>query len=287
MANSITKTKKIEKNELKPKYRFENTPVKSFKRLVILSDLHCGHQGGLTPEKWQYNLDNEATADLAKLQTESWNWYLSTVQKIGKTCDVMVVNGDLIDGRGERNGGAELITTDRLSQCAIAVECLQVWSPENIFITRGTPYHSGQSEQYEDIIAERLNAIIDDTIIINVNGKIFNFRHKVGGSSVPHGKATSALKESVWQNLKSIYNDCPQVDVVVRSHVHNFIAIQDSLRYTITTPALQVNSRYGKQQCTGYTDFGFIVIDVYDNGKIDIQPYISRFALNNDVIIKV
>ncbi len=256
----------------------------NFKRMVILSDLHCGHELGLTPPSWQYQTNNSELGDVAKLQQQCWNWYKQQIDIVGKDVDVLVINGDLIDGRGEKSGSTELITSDRTKQGIIATECIQEWNCDNIFITRGTPYHSGSAEQFEDMIAERLNANIDNVIELKVNNRIFNFRHKVGGSSVPYGKTSPVVKEAVWNLINASYNEVKSADVVVRSHVHYMIINQDSMRYSITTPALQLNSRYGQQQCTGHTDFGFIVIDIYDDGEIKIKPYIYKPVYESKVI---
>lgn len=248
----------------------------SFKRMVILSDLHCGHIMGLTPPAWQFNKDNIDLQDIANIQKDAWDWYTSAIKKVGKNIDVLVVNGDLIDGRGEKSGSNELITVDRMKQVSIGVECLSQWNAKQIFMTRGTPYHTGNQEQFEDLASERLGALIDDSLNIKINNKIFNFKHKVASSSVPYGKTTPVVKEGLWNLIQSVYNDVPSADVIVRSHVHHLAINQDSSKYCIVTPALQVNSRYGKQQCTGISDYGFIVVDIYENGYIQIMPYIAN-----------
>ena len=258
-----------------------------FKRMVVLSDLHCGHVMGLTPPTWQFNPENETWGEVARVQNESWQWYINAVRRVGKKIDILVLNGDLIDGRGERSGSTELITADRTKQASIAVDCISEWDAKQIFMTRGTPYHSGQAEQFEDLVAERVGGHIEDVLDIKVNGKTFNFRHKIGGSSVPYGKATQVIKESIWNALYAIYHEIPSADVIIRSHVHHMVINQDSLRWSITTPALQVNSRYGKQQCNGITDFGFIVIDIYTNGHITVNPYIAKLETQHSEVIEI
>lgn len=258
-----------------------------FKRMVILSDLHCGHVMGLTPPTWQFNQDNSSRGEIARVQKEAWNWYTQAVQHVGKNIDILVVNGDLIDGRGERSGSTELITTCRIQQGNIAIEALSQWNPDQVFITRGTPYHTGQAEQFEDLIADKLNAHIEDVLDLRVHGKTFNFRHKIGSSSVPYGKATQVIKEAIWNALYAIYHEIPSADVIIRSHVHHMVINRDGSRWSITTPALQVNSRYGKQQCNGITDFGFLVVDIYENGHIIVNPYLAKLETQHSEIIEI
>lgn len=252
---------------------------KNFTRVLVLSDLHCGHQLGLTPNSWQYNPTNEVFGHLSKIQMRLWKWFKKEIKKIDEI-DVLIVNGDLIDGRGERNGSTELLTTDRHNQVEIAIECLEPiiskMSKKEIYITRGTPYHTGDCENFENVLAQKIGAKIDNVFNLTINGKKINVRHKVGGSSVPHGKATSVLKEAIWETIKSSQSDRQPADIVIRSHVHNMIIIRDSMRYSITTPALQYNSNYGQLQCSGLTDFGFLIIDIFDDGEIRVSPRTTK-----------
>lgn len=258
-----------------------------FKRIAIISDTHCGHILGLTPPVWQYSLENEDMYDISRMQREAWDWYVNTIDMVGKKVDVLVVNGDLIDGRAERSGGTELITTDRHMQISMGVTAIKQWKAKQIFMTRGTPYHTGKDEQFEDYGAEQVGAHISDTIDFSINGVVFNFRHKVGSTSVPYGRATQVSKEATMNKLYSLYADYKQADVVVRSHVHYMVTLRESSKIAITTPALQVNSRYGKQQCTGITDFGFIIIDVYENGYTDVTPYLANLKMNKPHIHEI
>jgi hypothetical protein len=258
----------------------KETKGNSFKRMVVLSDLHCGHILGLTPPSWHYQYDNIELGHIADMQNEAWKWYTNAIKRVGKDVDILVINGDLIDGRGDKSGSTELITSDRARQVSIGVECIQQWDAKQIFMTRGTPYHTGKYEQFEDLAAEKLGAYIDNSLDIKVNGKMFNFKHKVAGSTVPYGKSTAVIKEAFWNLVQSAYNEVPFADVVIRSHVHYMMINQDSMRYSITTPALQLNSRYGQQQCTGLNDFGFLVIDIYDNGHILINPCVAKLEMD-------
>ena len=40
--------------------------------MVILSDLHCGHELGLTPPTWRYQENNPEKGQIARIQREAW-----------------------------------------------------------------------------------------------------------------------------------------------------------------------------------------------------------------------
>ena len=96
------------------------------KRLLVLADLHCGHLVGLTPPAWQTRSPKagELTKEEkhAAVQREAWAWYKRKVREYGPY-DGLVVNGDAIEGCGERSRGTELLTSDRHKQATMAAVC--------------------------------------------------------------------------------------------------------------------------------------------------------------------
>lgn len=243
---------------------------RGFKRVVITSDIHAGHRAGLTPPGWFYNLKDasEARKEWGKLQRECWKFYANELKKL-HPIDIHVNNADAIDGRGSRSGSTELITADLSEQADMATIVLQESRAKKYFLTYGTPYHVGpDGEDWEAIIAERLGAKIEGHLWLDVNGVVFDFKHKVGSSSVPHGRFTAIAKERVWNVLWNERDWAPKADVIVRSHVHYYGAAQDAKYLAMTTPALQgPGSTYGVRQCSGIVDFGFIHFDVYEDGS--------------------
>ena len=242
------------------------------KKMVILSDLHCGHLAGLTPPRWQVQApEGEGRTKREKFavsQKEAWNWYLKTITRNGPY-DVVVVNGDAIDGRGERSGGLELITSDREEQVAMATVAVQKamnGRKTKVVLTYGTPYHVGDQEDWENMLADNLYAEkIGAHEWIDMGGVIFDFKHNIGGSSVPHGRATAVSRETLWAKLWADCGKIPDVDVLVRSHVHYRMYVEDSMGVRLITPALQTQgSKYGARRCSGTVDFGITFAEVSD-----------------------
>lgn len=253
-------------------------------RVVVISDLHCGHITGLTPPGYQ-----QTGHDLfAKFQRESWIWYINMIERL-KPIDVLIVNGDCIDGRQERSGGRELVTGDRFEQTRMAHICIDQFKAKKIYMTRGTPYHTGQLEQWEDNLAENLDANIKDKQKLNINGCIFDVRHKVGRSTIPHGRFTQMARRGMWEDLMTVGKSEKRANIIIASHVHYFIyAGHSNNRLMITTPALQGYSQYGAKECEGSVDYGFIKFDITENGIIkDWRAYLADFDTDFYEIEKV
>ena len=152
---------------------------KKTRRVLTLGDFHCGHVAGLTPPHWQRKAvveEDDVTTKWNKwcrLETALWAEWTKIRKKIGKV-DVLLVNGDCIDGRGERSGGTELITTNRTEQCDMAEYIIRQVGADKVIMTYGTAYHSGGFEDWEDAIATNIGADkIGAHEWFDVNGLIF------------------------------------------------------------------------------------------------------------------
>jgi len=240
--------------------------VDILRRVLIISDLHSGHRSGLTHPKYQgmypdqqYNL----------IQSELWSEYAKMVSAI-KPIDTLIINSDCIDGKGERSGGVELISSDINVQIDMVVSAISIIEPKHTILTKGTPYHTGVETDYEVMIAKLLNAdLIGDHVWVDIEGLIFDLRHHISNSTVPHGKGTPLLKEYLWNILWSEMKESqPKSDIIIRSHVHSFCYIGGPNYLCMTTPALQgVGTQFGGRKCSQTVDFGLVWFDV--NNKDD------------------
>lgn len=259
------------------------------KKGIIISDLHCGHRTGLCPPAWQYK-SGGWQEKYSKVQKACWNWFISKIDSIGPV-DIVMVNGDSIDGKGYRSGGSEQITTDMLIQSEIATYCIDRTMSKNtkLVMTKGTPYHTGEGEDYEEIIADNLNAIeIGAHVFPKVEDVVFDLKHKVGSSGIPHGRATALKKSALWNKIWAEANEQPDADVLIRSHVHYHQACYDpDFGWQMTTPALQgFGSKYGSLQCEGRVHFGFIEFAV-DGDKFSWQPHIAKLGIHKSKVVEL
>lgn len=243
------------------------------KRMVIISDLHCGHRAGLTPPGYQYPESGSGRrGGFAITQRKLWDWYIKEAGQLGKV-DCLVINGDAIDGKGTMSGGRELITGDRDEQIDMAVQCAEVFKARKVYVVEGTPYHTGKEESWEHLLAVQLDCNMEDDakqgpaqfgahIWVDMDGVVFDFRHKVGSSTIPHGRYTAPQRAALWNSLWAERGYQPNAKIIVRSHVHYFTAGFDSQKMVITTPALQTHSNFGSREIDGTNDIGFLSFTV-------------------------
>jgi hypothetical protein len=252
------------------------------KRLVFAPDPHCGHEFGLTPPSW-WSPSRTTSARVSKagrFQRQLWGFYTKAIDSL-KPIDILGVPGDAIEGKGERSGGVELITSDRHEQVRMAKEAIDYAEAKMVRLTYGTRYHTGRDEDYESILRDTLNGntVIHGHDFFSVNGVNFDVKHKVGSSAIPHGRHTAISRDRLWNVLWSAEGDRqPKADILIRAHVHYFGYCGGPTWLGITCPALTYNSSFGIRECSGIVDVGLIVIDIDPEGGFTWHPVLANFG---------
>jgi hypothetical protein len=126
-----------------------------------------------------------------------------------------------------------------------------------------------------------------------VNGLVFDLKHHVGSSGVPHTRATPVKRDELWNLLWAEAGDQPRGQFIVRSHVHYcegaYKWIGPKRVEAMTTPALQaMGTRYGARRCSGIVNWGLLVFDIDESGRIvDRCEYIIPLASTKATPTKV
>lgn len=248
------------------------------KRMVVVSDFHSGHEYGLTPPDY-FRSGVGLAAKTGAFERELWKFYTTALDSL-KPVYLLVVNGDAIEGKGERSGGVELITSDRHIQVRMAAEAIKYADAENVRITYGTKAHVGKEEDFEavfrDIFKDR-HVALHGHDFFSVNGVKVDVKHKVGASTIPHGRLTPLAKARLWNVVwNSEHERQPKADIIIRSHVHNFNYCGAGDWLAMSTPALTYNSHYGVRECEGVVDVGLVVFDFNEEGY-EWRPVLAAF----------
>ena len=243
--------------------------MRDFKRILTIADFHSGHEIGLTHPGYDPDKPPKKRPECWFMRRTIWDWYAKTVDLL-KPIDILIVNGDAIDGRGPKSGSMELIYLDRQDQCDMAVAAIKHVQAKKIVMSYGTAYHTGQLEDWENLIAKDVGALkIGSEDNIDVYGAIINYRHHIGRSSVPYGRHTAIAKEHLQNQLWAERDEYPLANFIIRSHVHYHVHAGGFGWTAITTPALQgYGTRLGARRMSGTVDIGVTVIDVYPDGRL-------------------
>lgn len=238
------------------------------KRIVVIADLHCGHRAGLTPPEYQYipEAGEESLRKFGDFQRAIWEWYSTTIQSL-QPIDTLIVNGDAIDGKADKSGGTELISADRRVQVRMAAKAVELVKAKRNYIIKGTPYHAGQEEDWEETLGDVVGADhVGNHEWFDADGVIIDCRHQVSGTTIPHGRYTAMARQALWNVLWAEREMQPRAQIILRSHRHFYAYCGDMRWLAISTPALQGWTKFGSNIVEGTNDIGIISIDAEGGG---------------------
>lgn len=243
------------------------------KKVVVLSDGHAGSRVGLTHPRW-WREDYKESEDLFlnncyKVQKEVWNWYVKELKSLGDI-DILIYNGDAIDGAGIKSGGIDLAHNSIDVQKEIACHSILVSGAKKYIMIAGTDYHTGASSDAEMDIAKFLDGEFYEEGFFDINGVLIDIRHFIGGRALT--TTPSGLKRMINEDLIKVMRDEKKgkADIYIRSHIHKYEDVPGFIIGTraFTTPALQARgSRFGMRKCSGIYDMGFMSFDITSKGE--------------------
>lgn len=264
------------------------------KTVVVVSDLHCGHVAGLTPPEWHKSM--KRFPGLRALHHETWKWAVEYAKKY-KGADLLICNGDAIDGKGLKTGSTEELTTNRHEQAEMAYEYLRLYEAKKYILTYGTGYHVGAEEDFEVRIVDLLkkemgvDAEIHNHAQVEINGCILDLKHHIASSSTPYSRGTAISKERLWNLLWAEGNACAKANLIIRSHTHFCFEVSEpgaSWR-ALYTPAMQAPShnKYGGRRCSGTVDWGMVAIKINKKGEPTCEYNIKRLQTAKAELIHI
>lgn len=230
-----------------------------------MGDTHCGSTSGLTPP----NCDSEP-ADLESAQGKlyllrRWHWeeFTSAIQRFGKF-DICIANGDLIDGDQYRSNGADLVEGDRISQVAMATQIIKKVKAKKHVFTLGTPYHTGNGEDFEQLVAAEFGCVAKKEVIVEVDGVVIHATHHAAGSQNPNTRQNRLGVDAAILRKRVFEGRLQKPDIFFRSHAHYGGSYRDGGLEGWRVPSLQLvnTSKYGRSFGMDL-DYGFLVADVY------------------------
>ena len=235
------------------------------KTLLALGDLHIGNEGAIMPEEVnteecspgrnRRHFPNEIQRILLK------KWY-EMVDECPRP-DILLLNGDLVDGKNYKESGMGCWTTDAALQAKTLAVLVKMLKPRQIIATSGSPYHSDRNPNLDKIAVEACGGTFKGGYAsIEINSHRVYAQHKVSVSksswqyrSTPLGRALvlAALQESEFGHY----------DVVLKSHAHYYAYVGFSNSLGMILPCWKAYDAFGDTNiefanpALGYVTFEF------------------------------
>ncbi|MDO8659505.1 MAG: hypothetical protein Q7K54_02790 [Candidatus Parcubacteria bacterium] len=193
------------------------------KNAVFLSDTHVGSDFALMPLEVEL-FDGGQKITASPIQQELFKSYEKLTDE-WKNPDILVLNGDIIDGKSKKDFGANVWSTSYNDQINAAIELIDMFKAKKIYVIRGTEYHvSVEGEPAEEILGERLHAVKHRNNYsvykryLKIEDVVFQVAHAIGSTKVFMYRATSITREIAMALLNASHEY--KADVIVRGHAH-------------------------------------------------------------------
>lgn len=244
-------------------------------RVFIGSDTHCGSLMGLTPPGF---IDiGEKIFELKDLMNNFWGWFISRL--IGPF-DYALWLGDLVDGEGPKDSSFHL-TTNMDIQIQMAQAVIDTVNAKHNIFVYGTPYHTGNRFDFENLVAKKYGGDIDARKKIKIGGVKFDLMHAIGKSDTPVGGDIMVKKAALWSLIDDVLQGRTEhADYLLRGHAHEYRMDENEICTGIICPSLQLGikrfNRYARK-LQGWYSVGFLVIDINpENGTHRLHKYFFR-----------
>jgi hypothetical protein len=247
---------------------------------VIISDIHDGNINAVcTPLAAKY-IKHKRKRILQKKLYEAWVWCSQQLTK--PEIDLLIINGDAIDGSNNKDLGSEVWTTsmvDQINDCTKLIT--DHYKFKNVIVTTGSGYHVKRgADPFEEILAEKLaryetegdigrylrheilpkyftkkegTTRVDGALYRYTDYKwrfkalneVFSVTHHVSHSKVEFYRSTPLAREMVTAELDaSKYSPDERPTILIRSHTHYYCLLDFSGSTGIITPAWKFPDEY-------------------------------------------
>lgn len=258
------------------------------KRIVVVSDMHCGSNTGLTPPSNQVRKAHEVT----------WQAYKNMLESL-QPIHTLVCNGDCINAPSLRCFNEDNLEGDTDKQCQMAATALDEAKAKNLIMMAGTDSHTGHGFELERGALDKARILAyeagrpyesttyDIVLDYNVDGLVFNFRHYIGTRSSPMSRGLTGILDKIVAELKEARKKDRKKDILVRSHAHYYTYHGDDHSMLVVTPALQLpNANYAAKKCSGLVNWGLVYFDVYPDGQYVWKAMLGDFGLSKTKLLR-
>jgi hypothetical protein len=256
-------------------------------RLLSIGDLHSGHVTGLTHPDFDSRPSNRDSPQhkLYQFRRKAWKLFTQSVDAL-RPIHILLVGGDMVDGRHTKNKAKETLFADRSEQASNAAACINYVQADENCLLYGSDYHVGVTQDDEDEVAKEVENLQEIGCVgqYEVEGWVFNAKHYIGRSSIPHGRFTQVARDRLWNLIWSARGEYPKAHIVLRYHVHYFTFCGEDDWTGFTNPSLQGKTRYGTGRKGDLVHWGMLYFDIEKEG-ITWKPKIYKLSKPHQALV--
>jgi len=231
---------------------------KDDKFLLVISDLHVGSAYALMPKG--FRASTGATVSLNTGQEYLWECWQHFLGLLPQKIDVLVINGDAVEGQNLAEECRFLAEVDPNFQARAAAELLapvlsQVVSVDKqrqVYMSRGSRYHTGRGATTEETLGLLLAAVPGPDgrhtrpwFHLTMGGVLFDIAHHQSVTIRYRGMPLEREIGFFLERTARRGDRLPAELVIVRSHTHSgYRRYEENHRMAVATPAWKLQDDF-------------------------------------------
>lgn len=212
------------------------------KTIGFIGDIHAGSMCGL----WPASLLPSKGFTGIRYMLDCWRDLIKHWPRL----DLLILMGDLIDGKQRKSEGVGIFSGDLGEQAEAAVDILSPLCAKANVVHRvfGTPYHEGYDSGAMKFLDERLNVSQARQVLdLDFGGKVLNAAHHPASGGVLY-MGTAVDKEALWSAVATHSGHVPDARWIVRAHKHTYFLQETPTRTVAITPCWQLPAAWAVKQ---------------------------------------
>lgn len=252
------------------------------KKVVILSDIHSGSEYAVK-SPWATVREDDTHSQMNSQQEVLFDHW-KDLSKKWRRPDVLIINGDLIEGLQPKSQLTHCWSSDLFDQADDCIRLVNMFGAKTIYVVRGTPYHTQtRGIDIEESIAKELGAVKERSrystefklLDISPNrfiGRIVHVTHHIAGSKWFMYRSTALARDMASMMLNEshfVERDIGQkIFGIIRAHNHYFWYSESATRIMIQGPCWQLMTPFAhKVAATSPGDIGAIMLTMFEDGS--------------------
>jgi len=200
-------------------------------KILVINDIHVGSEHAICSDK---PIANGHVKRPNKMQKKLLRGWKQCIKMIGEAPDIIVINGEPIDGNNKKGYSKELWAQELTDQVRDFVKLFDMLPLKRnakgepttkVYMTRGSAYHVDvEGTPIEEFVGDFIGAELVNGlrasyhIPLKVNGKLISFAHETGYSKNYPARGNKLAAE--WTTHAASVSIRDRWDYSVRAHIH-------------------------------------------------------------------
>jgi len=226
------------------------------KKVLVVSDLHCGGSSGMLPRNY-YNAERDLHLTTNKVQEFLFEQWENMVLTVGEV-DAVICNGDIVDGLNSKSKGKDILVTDMMVQCDIARQLLSMINTKRFIFTQGSKYHTNDNPSADEIVCTMLRGewydYFGDILFDNIKMNVQHYG--------PYSSRNDGAFSSMIRSIDQLRLDGDDADIYIKSHSHTFKYAGGPNYIAMTTPCWKGMDGYTMTKSQKRPDNGYVLFNI-------------------------